>query len=1348
MSTVDPSCSSGPLTDGNAAVRDESSVSNDHLNVTKMAAILYDTDYQVEEFAGRGGMGEVYKVWNRRVSRYEALKVLRVRVRHDSADFEARFQDEIETLAKLEHPGLTNVFHSGDTEEGGFPWYTMTWLDGESLQQRLENGRPPGPAEIVEITRQILLALEYIHGKKILHRDLKPANIMLCTAGPVKLVDFGIACVMTPEDSRLTQTGQFIGSPRHCSPERRLGSSDIGATSDLFELGKVLEEMVAALTNQGITDEPFRGCNQLVEMLTKHEPAHRPQSARAVLQLLEPDGADVEWRVDESPFPGLEAYQPRHAPVYFGREDAVREGMRLLRSAPGGCAFLVIAGASGSGKSSLARAGIAPKASPNREPVICTPDTLTPVRESLLPGLARLLAPRPDLVEPITQALAGARQDLAALLKVPGGRAIADAVPCEQDRRSEFDLCVVVDQFEWLYKKSLPAEARRAFMCGLERLARTRGVAVVIALRSDALHHLDEEPLRSLASGRQLILRMPQPWELTRLLRCTSRAAGLSFEVDSNGKALDERLVADASASSQSLPLLSFVLRQLWELRVRVSGQTGQPQATLTHEAYDGIGRLAGAVANEAERAHTDFLANNPEATAALDSLLFLLVSADGTPDLRHCPAADLEKAGREVMVLAEYFVESRLCVRDDAGVAFAHKTILSSAVVERWPSLKSWLEKNEEALRLRQRISNRAADWEEGLKKPEDLLPDGSLLTEAIQILSDRRPVFGALETEYLIDSGRSARARARVQAARRRVVVGVLVVAAAVSTGFAVLFRHQRQQAVIREKEAVAARETSDELRKGADVLLRSSLLVLRRAIEGEDDPQSLEPLAIICQSINLYYDALPEGMRDEVGFWIKGQALLLEAQVALRLMGSEVSNGIYGTVLVGAPIWRCGVGKPAAVDETWEYYDYFQPNYNYDFRELLPPERPRPLSPEEPFLIASMASSAWVQIAEETCRDGEAADHSHAAISFARKALEIKTDRSTQRCLCVALYRVSRRRYDPAAAQILKAAIPQSTESDRLTLSRSLPSNTDLAELQLAEARELMREVNHPDPLDLDSLRQQAWILLESGIVAHEIALRDEGQSRVEAFRQAREFFLQARVVLETYLARDPGHVAVRRDLLTLLDAEAEILAGNEAPDTEGALVLRRQALECARWLSTKAPDDEVALRDLARSLGHVGILLGRLGNRDDACRTLSEAVAVHQRLIERQAEALRLETISLREMCEAHLRLGDEKLRAERFAEAHASLMSAFDTVKRAREMSAATSNSLDVEAILIIRRIIECKLRLASVNPDEIKELAKQAEALAKGLNSDNRNKDVITRNVESIRQALRGIERK
>ncbi len=1353
-----------------------------------VAAILDGNDYEVKSFAGSGGMGAVYKVYNNQLGRCEALKLMRPVGRDPSLNqrLEERFQKEIKILASLDHPCITPVYHSGGPPEGGYRWFTMAWLEGETLADLLERN-PPGPAQIIEITRQMLLALEYLHLQGLIHRDLKPGNIMICRDGSVRLLDFGIACPTERSTHDLTQTGEFIGSPKYSSPERLSGRNPT-VTDDLYAVGRVLEEMINKIKSKSIAESAFPGDYDLVKQLTDVQPNKRPQSAREVLPRLEDDSAAATWSPDLSPFPGLEAYQPNHAPVYFGREDSVRAGLRLLQDAPDNCAFLLIAGASGSGKSSLARAGIAPRAGHGKPPLICTPEVLSPRSDCLLPDLGRRLAQHQwgteDKSEEIACALRGSRGSLAHLLNINPGERASSSDSHDRAPPGLFELCIVVDQFESLYRRTLPSESNKHFVRGLERLARTPGVAVIVTLRSDALHHVAEEPFRALVTGRQLLLSMPQPWELVRLLRCASHAAGLAFERRSTAEALDDRLVADASASSQNLPLLSFVLQQLWLHRVPPAPQSRASRAMLSFDAYERMGGINGAVAAEAQKVHDKFRTNFPEhADSALDHLLFLLVSNDGSPDVRFCPSDELDAADEHVKHLARYFVDSRLCVQDSDGIALGHGALLSSAVVDRWPALKAWIDRNAEELRLRNRIGVRAADWNRGGRHSSDLIPDGLLLAEASQLNSGPRgEMVSTLERDYIKESEAAAcreeakrEARAKHDATvRRRVLIG-FAAAAAISLGFAALSWHQRREALQRENEAVAARQTSEEMRKSADILLINSLDSLRKAIESELDQGKLGRLATICEGIGKYYDALPPEMMDSTGIWIGAHARLLEAEVNIRHLNGESSNDVEGTVFVGAPT-RTNLEYRPPPDEAWEsvftwtYFeaikgDFYKPPQR---PKPAPNQRPRPLRPEDPLLMHSGQAAAWAQLSmiptsdritfNETARfmpSNEMLRLCGEAISSAREAVRIAPSPRSHRSLAVALYIASKARGHFSSEMGHATAQKLSFGKQQGYIEMDIDDALEWSRTHLLEAQQLMAKVNAPETLDLDSLRLQSFILLESGLVAREIAANAKRLPRINANPEALQYFTEARTLLESHLARDPDHATLRRDLVWLLNEEASAFLQSDPPDLVAALQRRLQALDTVRWLSTKSPSDLARRVDLARALGSTGVLLARLGKAEESGRMFSESVELYEDAARRQAESGESSSELVAELLDAHLRRGDEQFRATQFSQALESFASAQGLVQEFGDLRAREAQDQEMGVgvvhretgcnliVSILRRLVECHLRLPSPDIEEIRTLARQAEDVAKG--EDLSEKQDLKMNLKAIRDATRAL---
>src|SRR5438552_508001 len=196
--------------------------------------------YALERELGRGGMAVVYLAQDLRHDRPVALKVLLPELAASLGP--DRFQREIRFAARLQHPHILTVLDSG--EAGGQLWFTMPFVEGESLRDRLRRERQLSLEAALQIAREAARALDYAHQHAIVHRDIKPENILLTRDGSTLVADFGIARALVGED-QLTQTGMVIGTPAYMSPEQASGDKGIDARTDVYSLGAVLYEMLA-----------------------------------------------------------------------------------------------------------------------------------------------------------------------------------------------------------------------------------------------------------------------------------------------------------------------------------------------------------------------------------------------------------------------------------------------------------------------------------------------------------------------------------------------------------------------------------------------------------------------------------------------------------------------------------------------------------------------------------------------------------------------------------------------------------------------------------------------------------------------------------------------------------------------------------------------------------------------------------------------------------------------------------------------------------------------------------------------------------------------------------------------
>jgi serine/threonine-protein kinase len=260
--------------------------------------------YDIERELGRGGMATVYRAHDTHHERPVALKVLHPELA-ESLGAE-RFQREIRVAASLQHPHILSVHDSGNTD--GYLWFTMPFVEGESLRDRLTRERQLPVADAVRITREVALALDYAHRHGVIHRDIKPENILLID-GQAIVADFGIARALgSSGGDTLTATGMIIGTAAYMSPEQAAGDKAIDARTDIYSLGCVLYEMLAgeqpfqAPTAQSViarvmTEMPrplgsvrstvSRALAGAVEQAMAKSPADRPATAAGFARLLE-----------------------------------------------------------------------------------------------------------------------------------------------------------------------------------------------------------------------------------------------------------------------------------------------------------------------------------------------------------------------------------------------------------------------------------------------------------------------------------------------------------------------------------------------------------------------------------------------------------------------------------------------------------------------------------------------------------------------------------------------------------------------------------------------------------------------------------------------------------------------------------------------------------------------------------------------------------------------------------------------------------------------------------------------------------------------------------------------------
>ena len=255
--------------------------------------------YRIVALAGRGGMGEVYRAEDLKLSQVVAIKFLPEALSQD-AEALARFHSEVRIARQVSHPNVCRVFDIGDAE--GLPFLTMEFVDGEDLASVVRRIGRLSPERATEIARQICAGLAAAHERGVIHRDLKPANVMLDGAGKIRITDFGLAGIA----ASIQGADVRAGTPAYMAPEQ-LAGKEVTAKSDIYSLGLILYEILTGkrafeaatlpelvkLREQGTVTSAssiVKDLDPLIERVMlrclEKDPAQRPASALQVAAAL------------------------------------------------------------------------------------------------------------------------------------------------------------------------------------------------------------------------------------------------------------------------------------------------------------------------------------------------------------------------------------------------------------------------------------------------------------------------------------------------------------------------------------------------------------------------------------------------------------------------------------------------------------------------------------------------------------------------------------------------------------------------------------------------------------------------------------------------------------------------------------------------------------------------------------------------------------------------------------------------------------------------------------------------------------------------------------------------------
>ncbi|HUV11853.1 MAG TPA: serine/threonine-protein kinase, partial [Acidimicrobiia bacterium] len=779
--------------------------------------------YELGERIGEGGFSVVHRAVQPGIERDVAIKIIRAELA-DQPDFIRRFEFEARTVARIEHPNVVPLFDFW--REPGAAYLVMRLLQGGSVEQALRLRGPYSREQTMRMLGDIGGALETAHRAGVVHRDVRPGNLLLDSEGTTYLADFGIALPTAAIDDLP------IRSPAYAAPEVLRGEP-VGAVADVLSLGVTTFEVLtgrlpfadstdrAELVGRQLSDPlpPVRATrtdlppavDDVLARATAKAPADRYSTVasfvddmRSVLDLgtAGAQATSIAWqRPVQNPYVGLHAFHEEDEDLFFGRENLVAELLDALEQRR----MVTVVGPSGSGKSSVVRAGVLPA-----------------IRRGAIPGsdswFLATMVPGPDPVDALETALLRVAVNPPATLREqlaePGGllRAIRRVLPDERTR-----VLLVIDQFEELFTQARDPDQRDRFLIELVDAITdpTSPMRVIATLRAD---HYDA-PLRH-ASTAELVtrgtvtVRPMKPEELGRAISLPAASVGVEVE-----PALANDLVAGLSARPAALPLLQFSLTELFDRRV---------SNTMLLSTHRELGGLTGALAARADR----ILAAGGPADEIEARRIFgrLVTFGDGTDDTRRRALRSEFGDGERTAWLLESFVTARLLTSDrdpttrEPTVEVAHEALLRD-----WPRLRAWLADDRELRRSVGAIGVAATAWDRGDRQTSDLYRGGRL-DSALHVAETNPDWLRPIDHEFLEASRAQEQADQRLEGRRvrrlRRLVVGTAaaLVIALVAGGLA--FTQQRradreaQAADVRAEEAATARDEAEL----AELLVRS--------------------------------------------------------------------------------------------------------------------------------------------------------------------------------------------------------------------------------------------------------------------------------------------------------------------------------------------------------------------------------------------------------------------------------------------------------------------------------------------------------------------------------------------
>ncbi len=761
--------------------------------------------YRLLERIADGPTGTVFRAIQPHVGRDVAVKVISEHIASDPS-FVGRFEPEAQAVAALEHPHIVPIHDYW--REPGRAYIVSRYLRGGSVRavEEREGSLPRDRA--VRIVEQIASALAFAHRHGVAHGNLGPSNVLLDAEGNAYLADFRIAVGTSPEPQE-----------------------DVRALSRLAVdlLGHEMPHRMADLVDRAESGLEVPGAAVFAEeMRASLEPEAGPS----------PTSRDVR-----NPYKGLRPFTSAESRDFFGRGELTERLVAKLNEAGSPGRFLAVVGPSGSGKSSVVRAGLIPAI--RRGAVEGTEE---PAIAEMFPG------PHPidELVAALVRIAVRPTPRLQDVIE-GGTRGLLEAVDLVAS--DDKGVVLVIDQFEELFTLTTNEHERELFLESL-RVAtadpRSR-LRVVVTLRADFY----DRPLVYPRFGELLAARTEAvppmtPDELEQAIRGPAEQEGVRAE-----PGLVAEMIADVAHQPGGLPLLQYALTELFERR---------DEERLTLDAYRKIGGVAGALSARAERTYE---ATDADGRRAIKQVFLRLVTlGEGRHDTRRRVArrelVDLDVDPAEVDEVLDTFGHHRLLTFDrepstrEPTVEIAHEALLGA-----WKRMAGWIDDARDDLRQERRLARASAEWRGSQQDPSFLLR-GARLEQAEAWATTTDLAIGRPGRSYLkasIDERERERAVERERGeherhverrarTRLRALVAVFAVAALVAGTLTIIATNESDEAAREARVATArglaaAAVANLQVDPERSILLAMEAVDHTRSVDGSVLPEAEEAL-----------------------------------------------------------------------------------------------------------------------------------------------------------------------------------------------------------------------------------------------------------------------------------------------------------------------------------------------------------------------------------------------------------------------------------------------------------------------------------------------------------------------